>query len=136
MPASPPWKRNFKKSGGESVPARSLFLDSAFCEQKALPAAGQGILAAQCRADEDTYFLRGFDDAEGRACALAERAFVRTLDGGCTSPVAAHAVLRGGELILRGMDENGDFATLSAPADRAAELGAELGRMMLNGGAR
>ena len=119
-----------KRLGLESRIARYFSVD------EILPAAGQGILAAQCRADEDTYFLRGFDDAAGRACALAERAFVRTLDGGCTSPVAAHAVLRGGELILRGMDENGNYATLSAPADRAAELGAELGRMMLNGGAR
>lgn len=35
--------------------------------------------------------------------ALAERAFVRELDGGCTSPVAAHACIEDGIICLRGL---------------------------------
>ena len=37
------------------------------------------------------------------AAALAERAFVRHLGGGCTSPVAAYAVCEGEELVLTGL---------------------------------
>ncbi|MGE4353870.1 MAG: hydroxymethylbilane synthase [Oscillospiraceae bacterium] len=104
-----------------------------FSEDEILPAAGQGILAAQARAGEDTLFLSEFDDAEGRACALAERAFVRRLDGGCSSPVAAHATVHDGMLHLRGMDETGRFAEISGGSEDAAALGDALGKIMLEG---
>ena len=37
--------------------------------------------------------LVGVQDTDTACCALAERAFVRSLDGGCSSPVAAYAVV-------------------------------------------
>ena len=37
------------------------------------------------------------------AAAVCERAFVRELDGGCSSPIAAHAVWAEGTLTLRGL---------------------------------
>jgi hydroxymethylbilane synthase len=58
-----------------------------------LPAAGQGILVLQGRAGEDYSFLEGYTDRAAELSAVAERAFVRWLDGGCSSPIAAHAVL-------------------------------------------
>lgn len=72
------------------------------CEEM-LPAAGQGILAVQGRKGMDYGFLGGFFDEEAKAAALAERAFVRHLEGGCTSPVAAYAVCEGEELVLTGL---------------------------------
>lgn len=48
-----------------------------------LPAAGQGILAIQGRAGEDYSFLEEIDDEDSRAEALAERAFIKVLQGGC-----------------------------------------------------
>ncbi len=72
------------------------------CEEM-LPAAGQGILAVQGRKGMDYGFLGGFFDEEAKAAALAERAFVRHLGGGCTSPVAAYAVCEGEELVLTGL---------------------------------
>ena len=107
-----------------------------FSTEEILPAAGQGILAAQCRAGEDTFFLSGFEDRAGRACALAERAFVRALDGGCSSPVAAHAVLEGNVLRLRGMDALGNFAEITGTAEEAERLGKALGETMLKGAGR
>lgn len=104
-----------------------------FTPDEMLPAGGQGILAAQCRAGEDTYFLSGFADEVGSACALAERAFVRALDGGCSSPIAAYAVVEGETLHLRGMDAHGNFGDLSGDACQAASIGKELGEMMLKG---
>lgn len=71
--------------------------------EEMIPAAGQGILAVQGRADEAHPYLEGIDDGDSKAAALAERAFVRALDGGCTSPVAAYAKVRGSELMLTGL---------------------------------
>lgn len=74
-----------------------------FEPEEMIPAAGQGILAVQGRAGEDTSFLDGFQDLEGTYAALAERAFVKYLDGGCSSPVAAHAVVDKEQITLLGL---------------------------------
>ena len=51
----------------------------------------------------DTACRAGFHDPDTACCALAERAFVRTLDGGCSSPVAAYAVLEMDQITLTGL---------------------------------
>ena len=101
-----------------------------FSTEELLPAAGQGILAAQMRAGEDTSFLDVFSDAEGTACALAERAYVRALDGGCTSPVAAFATVQGDTMTLTGMNVSGEKDTITGPVAQAEELGARLAERM------
>lgn len=68
-----------------------------------LPAAGQAILAVQGRQGHDYSALEGFFDWEASLCALAERAFVRKLDGGCSSPIAAFATVNGPSIQLRGL---------------------------------
>lgn len=68
-----------------------------------IPAAGQGILGVQGRKREDYACLAGYIDEDATVAALAERAFVRELDGGCTSPVCAHAQIMGGRVTLRGL---------------------------------
>ena len=76
-----------------------------FSVEEMLPAACQGILAVQARADFDVSLLAPFHDPDAAACAEAERAFVRALDGGCTSPVAAYAVFGpDGAMTLTGLD--------------------------------
>lgn len=74
-----------------------------FSVEEVIPAAGQGILAVQGKRGQDYSYLKEYDDPVSRQCALAERAFVKELDGGCSSPVAAHAVIDGDELILTGL---------------------------------
>ena len=105
-----------------------------FSTEEILPAAGQAILAVQARDDVDVSCLAGFNDADGRDCLLAERAFIRTLDGGCSSPVAAHATLEGDVLTLKGMyvdDENKlYFETVSGPRAQGEELGSRLAEEM------
>lgn len=101
-----------------------------FDPSELLPAAGQGILAAQMRRGEDASFLDGFADPTGTACALAERAFVRALDGGCSSPVAAYAVVEGEEMTLTGMDETGAKDTITGSVREAAQLGLALAERM------
>lgn len=72
-----------------------------FSEEEMIPAAGQGILAVQGRAGEDMGFLADFNDPVAEACACAERSFVRHLDGGCSDPIAAHAIPDVGHGTLR-----------------------------------
>ena len=73
-----------------------------FSPEEILPAACQGILAVQGRAGYEIPVLKDFDDEEARLAALAERSFVRTLDGGCSSPVAAYAEIHGGGITITG----------------------------------
>ena len=81
-----------------------------FSVEEMIPAAGQGILAIQGRKGEDVSWLEGLNSPESQAAALAERQFVRALDGGCTSPVAAYAKVAGREIHLTGLyyDESED----------------------------
>ena len=101
-----------------------------FSTDEMIPAAGQGILAVQIRSGEDTGYLSAFLDRDGTDCAMAERAFVRRLDGGCSSPVAAFATVEGDTLTLRGMDvtEAGVpiFDTITGPRDQGEALGIAL----------
>ena len=58
-----------------------------------LPAPGQGALAIQCRAEDETTLglLSALDDESTRKTVSAERAFLNGLGGGCAAPVAAYA---------------------------------------------
>ena len=58
-----------------------------------LPAPGQGALAVQCRAEDETTLglLSALDDESTRTNITAERAFLSGLGGGCAVPVAAYA---------------------------------------------
>lgn len=58
-----------------------------------LPAGGQGIIGVTLRNDAPDWLkqLAGkIDNEEARLAALAERAFLRKLDGSCRTPIAAH----------------------------------------------
>ncbi|MDO4490986.1 MAG: hydroxymethylbilane synthase [Lachnospiraceae bacterium] len=74
-----------------------------FSVDEVIPAAGQGILALQGRKGEDYSCFTDFGDEAGTAAALAERAYVRYLDGGCSSPIAAHAKIDGDQMELTGL---------------------------------
>jgi hydroxymethylbilane synthase len=56
-----------------------------------LPAPGQGALAVQCRADDQSTLdlLAALENESTRKAVTAERAFLRGLGGGCAVPVAA-----------------------------------------------
>ncbi len=70
-----------------------------------LPAVGQGIVALEIAADnaEMVQIAAALDDSEARDCGIAERAFMRILEGGCQVPMGALAQIDGQDLILSGM---------------------------------
>lgn len=67
------------------------------------PAAGQGALAVEVRAEdlETLRWIRPLDDAAARACTSAERALLARLEGGCQVPVGALGEIHAGRLTLR-----------------------------------
>ncbi|WP_206460290.1 hydroxymethylbilane synthase [Anaerovorax sp. IOR16] len=84
----------------------------AFSPEEMIPAAGQGILAIQGRAGENYDFLDCVRDENAEFEALAERAFVRYLDGGCSSPIGAFAHVIDSEIKIRGLyynEESGQY---------------------------
>ena len=112
-----------------------------------LPAAGQGALAVECRADRADVIaaVAPLDDADTRACVAAERALLAALEAGCTAPVGALAeVVDSGdgvvELSLRAfagsLDATVDLRrSIVGPVERAEQLGRELAAVLLADGA-
>jgi len=70
-----------------------------------LPAVGQGAIAIETRSDNEFAVQNAsrLDHRETRLACLAERAFLRSLGGGCQFPIAAHAILEGDVLQLDGL---------------------------------
>lgn len=102
-----------------------------FSTEEMLPAAGQGILAVQSRRDVDCTPLQVIHEPEAASCALAERSFIRTLNGGCSSPMAAYAAIKNGILTLTGLYVSPDGAVVQradilGPPDQAEALGRAL----------
>ena len=69
-----------------------------------LPAAGQGALAVQCRADNTQLraMLAPLHCEETADCVAAERAYLASLDGSCRTPIAASADITSDGLSLTG----------------------------------
>ncbi|WP_030490178.1 hydroxymethylbilane synthase [Micromonospora chokoriensis] len=111
-----------------------------------LPAPAQGALAVECRVDDQDLveLLAVLDHAPSRAAVTAERAFLATLEAGCSAPVAAYAELAegddGDEIYLRGAVISPDgtrdlrLSRTGTPAD-AAEIGKALAAELLDLGA-
>ena len=106
-----------------------------FSVEEIIPAAGQGIIAVQGRAGESYDWLNGYDDRDSRDEALCERAYVRELDGGCSSPVCAHAWIEGDRIRVKGLyfdEQTGEvrIAEEDGPRNEAEETGIRLARLL------
>lgn len=109
-----------------------------FSVEEMIPAAGQGILAVQGRREDCWPFLESVHSRETYLTALAERSFVRTLNGGCSSPVAACADIKNGRLLLRGLyfdEETGrmEAKTAEGEPEQAEEIGRRLAVRLRDG---
>lgn len=102
-----------------------------FTPDEIIPAAGQGIIAVQGSLKEDYRFLDGYCDRNAWIAGTAERAFVKYLNGGCSSPVAAYGEVEGEEMFLRGLyyheaDGTWNKGSIRGKAEDAAVLGETL----------
>jgi uroporphyrinogen III methyltransferase/synthase len=94
-----------------------------FTIEEMLPAAGQGIIVIQGRKGEDYSFLEEVNDKESEVAAISERAFVKALNGGCTSPIAAFTTRDEENIMLHCMYEDGERRSFQNLAEHALELG-------------
>lgn len=102
-----------------------------FSVEEIIPPAGQGIMAVQGRKDDSYPFLIKINSPKSQAMAEAERSFVKTLDGGCSSPIAACALIERDRLKLRGLyfeEKSGRWVvgSLEGSVQGPAELGRSL----------
>jgi hydroxymethylbilane synthase len=111
-----------------------------------LPAPAQGALAVECRtSDARTRELLGrLENPAVRACVLAERSTLGTLEAGCSAPVAAYAEVaegdHGPELFLRASVTAIDGSdavrgSITGPLPEAVALGRALATELLDRGA-
>jgi len=107
-----------------------------------LHAVGQGALGIECRQD-DTEVLSLIKVLEHQPTAqrcLAERAFLRELEGGCQVPIGVNTVIEGEQLTLTGMVASLDGKRLikdsiTGNANEAEELGTQLAQSLRQQGA-
>ena len=107
-----------------------------------LPAVGQGALGLECRADDDGTLSRlsALNDDRTKHCALAERAMLRGLGGGCEVPIGAASDVNDGQLRLRGVVIAADGSKridkeISGSLEQGESLGQQLAEMLLQDGA-
>ena len=70
-----------------------------------LPAIGQGAIGIECRRDDAfiNTLIAPLNHEETSLCVKAERAFLKKLEGGCQVPIAAHARLVSGKILMDGL---------------------------------
>lgn len=122
-----------------------------------LPAAGQGAIGIECRADDDTTkgLIRTLHHRQTALCVDAERAVNRRLQGGCQVPVACygeihvdessasqtgHDQTRNEQLCLRALVGSVDGKTILSEeawgnAEKGEMIGIELADRLLDRGA-
>lgn len=117
-------------------------IDAAISTDEMVPAVGQGAIAIETRADDEFTIeaTSALDHEETRLCCLAERAFLRSLGGGCQFPIAAHAIIDEGQLKLDGLVATPDGAKilraqLAGPQANPDEIGSSLAIQLIERGA-
>jgi hydroxymethylbilane synthase len=108
-----------------------------------LPAPAQGVLCVTLREGDGELLkaLEPLNDLPTRICAEAERAFLRTLQGGCRIPVGALARIDGQTLILSGVIANPNGEQIMRNSQKGSvkdpiALGKDLAEQFLRNGAQ
>ena len=113
-----------------------------FDPETMVPAIGQGALAVETR-EEDERVRRAvapLDHPPTRVSVLAERAFLRRLEGGCQVPIGGLARIRAEKLALTGLVAGVDGrrvvkGKVEGPLGKNTELGVQLAEDLLGRGA-
>jgi hydroxymethylbilane synthase len=108
-----------------------------------LHAVGQGALGIECRIDDQEVLavLKSLEHPATAARCLAERSFLRSLEGGCQVPIGVNTVIEGDNLTLIGMVATLDGKTLiknqvTGATTAAEQLGKDLAVALCAQGAR
>ncbi|GCL43076.1 hydroxymethylbilane synthase [Dolichospermum planctonicum] len=107
-----------------------------------LHAVGQGALGIECRADDTEVItlLKAIEHPQTRDRCLAERSFLRVLEGGCQVPIGVNTEIINDKLTLKGLVASVDGQKIvqnivTGAATDAEKLGAELADILRQHGA-
>lgn len=108
-----------------------------------LPAVSQGAVCFEIREDDEDIwpFVEALNDGPTWQRVMAERAFLRTLEGGCQVPVACYTELHDGRMEIQGLVASLDGTKLIREKcvcmpEEATELAIELAEKLLASGAK
>ena len=110
-----------------------------FKSEEVLPAAGQGIIAVQCRNND--YFIldliKKINDKNTSLCALAEREMLKALGGDCETAVGGLAEISNNNLKLKAQlfSDSGDESfsyEMTGPENDALMIGKLVGQKLLD----
>ncbi|HZI85304.1 MAG TPA: hydroxymethylbilane synthase [Pyrinomonadaceae bacterium] len=109
--------------------------------EEMLPAVGQGALAVETRINDPSTIeiVSALNHAPTEVACLSERAFLRTLGGGCQLPIAAYAVASQNQLNLEGLiaDPGGQNVVrgkIAGSTSETEDLGSRLAEQLLKRG--
>ncbi|MEO1433795.1 MAG: hydroxymethylbilane synthase, partial [Cyanobacteria bacterium J06633_8] len=108
-----------------------------------LHAVGQGALGIECLSDNENLIslLKEIEHPPTRDRCLAERAFLRDLEGGCQVPIGVNTEINGDELTMTGIVASIDGTkrvkdTVSGSLSEPEKLGSELAQRLREQGAQ
>ncbi len=109
-----------------------------FSIDKMLPAAGQGVIAVQCRKNDEIIkkMLKEINDDETKFCAISERNVLSEIGGNCDTAVGALASLEGNKINLKAQlfsdDGKKSFSyEMTDNKEKADSLGKKVGIKLL-----
>ena len=110
-----------------------------FESEEILPAAGQGIIAAQCRKDDNLILdlIKKINDKNTSLCATAERKMLQTIGGNCETAVGGLAEISNNNLKLKAQlfSDSGDESysyEMTGPEKNASIIGETVGQKLLD----
>lgn len=119
------------------IPPHSIELDWM------LPAPAQGAIMVVCRTEDEDIRegLSALNDGQTALCTRVERDFLKTLMGGCSTPIGALAEIRNGQLQFRGnlLSVDGRLkvtAEWSGDPAEAGDCGIRAAKQVLENGGR
>jgi hydroxymethylbilane synthase len=108
-----------------------------------LHAVGQGALGIECRSDDDEILelFAPISHYPTTQRCLAERSFLRVLEGGCQVPIGVNSVIEADQLTLKGIVASLDGQTLvrgevKGSVTQPEEIGTELAHQLKGKGAQ
>ena len=108
-----------------------------FSTDEIIPSAGQGIIALQCRSDDNHIksLLEKINDKETAVRAISERNVLKVLEGDCETAVGVHSKLENERIILQAELFSLDglqkfYESGSSDIKNSEELGFEIGKKL------
>ena len=108
-----------------------------FSTQELIPSAGQGIIALQCRMNDNEIIsiLDKINHKETSLKAYAERNVLKVLEGDCETAIGVHAMIEGDKIILEAELFSLDglkrfYEKKSSKINNAKKLGIEVGELL------